>query len=255
MKELIDIRVKLITTIITIFFIVSVNKNSYNIFLLYFILSIIIAILFRPNFLEFIKRLSKLFLIPLFLSIFIPFANKGTILYEINLRFLKLYITDNGLATFYSVLIKAFLSLFLLCALITSTEEKEIFWGLRKLYVPKIVVSIIFFMYRYLFLFKEEFDTGKRAINSRMFKKSNFIESKKTAYLVGNLFIRTFNRADNIFMAMQSRGFDGNFYNLVENPKINFAGLAVVVSFVFFDVFIRIINIIDIPFLKHFMLL
>jgi len=255
MKDIIDIRVKLIITIVTIFFIVSVGKASYNIFCFYFVLAIIISILFKPDFLKFVKRLFKLFLIPFFLSIFIPFAGKGITLYEINLNFIKIHITDNGLITFYSVLIKSFLSLFLLCALITSTDEREIFWGLRKLYVPKIVVSIIFLMYRYLFLFKDEFEIGKRAINSRMFKKSGFIADKKTAYLIGNLFIRTFTRAENIFMAMQSRGFDGSFYSLTENQKISLAGIAVIVSLLFFDILIRIISFIDFPVIKHFLLL
>lgn len=255
MKDIIDIRVKLIVAIVTIFFIVSVDKTSYNIFCFYFILAIITTILFKPSFLKFIKRLFKLFLIPFFLSVFIPFAGKGSILYEINLNIIKIHITDNGLITFYSVLIKSFLSLFLLCALITSTDEREIFWGLRKLYVPKIVVSIIFLMYRYLFLIKDEFEIGKRAINSRMFKKSGFIANKKTAYLIGNLFIRTFTRAENIFMAMQSRGFDGSFYSLTENQKISAAGVAIIASLLFFNILIRIIGIVNFPILKQFLLL
>jgi len=187
----------------------------------------------------FIKRLSRLYLIPFFLSVFIPFASTGNVLYEIKLSFIAVHITDNGLVTFYSVLIKSFLSLFLLSALIVSTDKREIFWGLRKLYFPKIVVSIIFLMYRYLFLFKDEFEIGKRAVNSRLFSKSGFIKNKKTAYLIGNLLIRAFMRADNIYMAMQSRGFNGSFYLLSESPKINKTSIAIIISLLFFNIAIR----------------
>lgn len=245
MKNLIDIRVKLIVTVVTIFFIVSVSKSDYIIFCLYFLLCIIIALIFKPDFTKFIKRLLKLYLIPFYLSIFVPFAGRGNVLYGINLNIIKIQITDNGLVTFYSVLIKSFLSLFLLCALIVSTDEREIFWGLRKLYVPTIVVSIIFLMYRYLFLFKDEFEIGKKAINSRVFKKSGFIKYKKTAYLIGNSFIRTFTRAENIYMAMQSRGFNGSFYLLSDSPRINKTSITIIISLLFFNIAIRIFGFIN----------
>ena len=239
MKKLIDIRVKLIVTVITIFFIVSVPKSSYIIFCFYFLLCIITSMIFKPDFVKFIKRLSRLYLIPFFLSIFIPFAGIGKVLYELDLNIITLRITDAGLATFYTVLIKSFLSLFLICALIVSTDEREIFWGLRKLHVPKIVVSIIFLMYRYLFLFKDEFETGKRAVNSRIFSRSGFIKNKKTAYLIGSLFIRAFTRAENIYMAMQSRGFSGSFYLLSECPRINKANITIIITLLFFNITIR----------------
>lgn len=246
MKSFIDIRAKLLITVITIFFIVSVPNGGYEIFGFYFLLCIIIALLFKPDFKIFIKKLARLFLIPFFLSIFIPFAGRGQIIYEFGLKIIKLQITDNGLNTFFSVLIKSFLSLLLLCSMITSTDEREIFWGLRKLYIPKIVVSIMFLMYRYLFLFREEFSIGQKAINARVFKKPGFVINKQISYLVGNLFIRSYMRAENIFMAMQSRGFDGNFYLTRESPKIKKSSIAVISFLMIFNIAIRSMGFINI---------
>ena len=130
--------------------------------------------------------------------------------------------------------------------MITSTDEREIFWGLRKLYVPKIVVSIMFLMYRYLFLFKEEFSIGQKAISARVFKKPGFAINKQISYLIGNLFIRSFMRAENIFMAMQSRGFDGNFYLAYESPKIKKSSIAVISFLIFFNIAIRGIGLINV---------
>jgi len=53
--------------------------------------------------------------------------------------------------------------------------------------MPKIMVSIIFLMYRYVFLIREESRTGQVAINSRVFKKSYYTANRKLAYLMGNL--------------------------------------------------------------------
>jgi cobalt/nickel transport system permease protein len=172
-------------------------------------------------------------------------------LYEFNLKIIKFQITDNGLNTFYSVLIKSFLSLLLLCSMITSTDEREIFWGLRKLHIPKIVVSIMFLMYRYLFLFREEFSIGQKAINARVFKKPGFVINKKISYLIGNLFIRSYMRAENIFMAMQSRGFDGNFYLTSESPKIKKSSIAVILFLMLLNIAIRSISFIGVLNYRH----
>ena len=246
MKNFLDIRAKLIITVITIFFIVSVPNGGYKIFIFYLILCVIVASLFKPNFKVFVKKFASLILIPFFLSVFIPFAGKGLVLYELSLKIIKLQVTDNGLNTFFSVLIKSFLSLLLLCAMITSTEEKEIFWGLRKLHIPKIVVSIMFLMYRYLFLFRDEFSIGQKAINTRVFKKPGFTINKKISYLIGNLFIRSYIRAENIFMAMQSRGFNGNFYLTSESPKIKKSSIAVISFLMLFNIAIRSIGFITV---------
>jgi cobalt/nickel transport system permease protein len=246
MKSFLDIRAKLLITVITIFFIVSVPNGGYEILGFYLLLCIIIAFLFKPDFIFFIKKFARLFLIPLFISIFIPFAGKGQIIYEFGFKIIKLQLTDNGLNTFFSVLIKSFLSLLLLCSMITSTNEREIFWGLRKLYVPKIVVSIIFLMYRYLFLFKDEFSIGQKAINARVFRKPGFAINKNLSYLIGSLFIRSYLRAENIFMAMQSRGFDGNFYLTHESPKIKKSSIAVISFLMIFNIAIRSMSYINV---------
>ncbi len=245
MKSFIDIRAKILITVITIFFIVSVSNGDYKKLGFYLMLCTIIALLFKPDFKIFIKKLARLFLIPFFLSIFIPFAGKGQVIYEFGFKIIKLQITDNGLDTFFSVIIKSFLSLLLLSSMITSVDEREIFWGLRKLYVPRIVVSIMFLMYRYLFLFREEFSIGQKAINARIFKKQGFAINKKLSYLVGNLFIRSFIRAENIFMAMQSRGFDGNFYLTHESPKIKKSSIAVISFLVLFNIAIRSMGLVN----------
>ena len=100
------------------------------------------------------------------------------LLASMDLRLFTVTVTDNGLATFYTVLIKAFLSILIISSLVLSTDEKQLFHGLRKIRVPAIIVSIIFLMYRYIFLIKEESKTGQMAINARIFKNSPRGEQK-----------------------------------------------------------------------------
>ena len=67
-------------------------------------------------------------------------------------------------------------------------------------------------MYRYIFLIKEESRTGQMAINSRVFKKSYRAVNRKLSFLMGNMLIKSFDRAENIYRSMESRGFTGEFH-------------------------------------------
>jgi len=183
------------------------------------------------------------FLYPFFMSIFIPFVNKGTILVRINLKIFTLVVTDNGLTIFATVLIKSFLSILLLASLLISTDEIELLHGFRKIYFPAIIVSIIFLMYRYIFLMTEEFRTGQMAIKSRVFQRSYHTVNKRLSYLIGNLFIRSLDRTENIYKSMESRGFDGNFYIVEKESARRGLNIALLSVFILIPVSIKAIEL------------
>ncbi len=239
-------KTKLIITLTSIFFLISTGKGHYYILLLYFILGILIIFLFRPGFLVLLKRTFLLFLFPLSVSVFIPFANKGNVLFKINLNIFTISVTDNGLTIFLTVLSKSFISILILSALVISTSDNELLNGLRKIYVPSIIVSIIFIMYRYFFLLREESNTGQLAIKSRTFQKSYKTFNKKLAFLAGNLIIKTFDRAENIYKSMESRGFDGNFYIIEKDSSLSRINWIIITCFILMLVFVKIVEILRI---------
>jgi cobalt/nickel transport system permease protein len=157
---------------------------------------------------------------PLSASVFIPFFNDGNVIYRINLYFFNLFITDNGIDIFFTTIFKSILSVLLLAALVVSSSDLELLSGLRKIHVPKIIVSIIFLMYRYFFLIRDEAKAGQLAIKSRVFEKKSRGFNKRLSYLSGALFIKSMDRAENIYKSMESRGFNGEFqYFNQENRK------------------------------------
>ncbi len=241
-----DIRTKLLITLANIVFIVSVGKGVYLILALYFIIILIIIIMFKPKISLLIKRAFLVFLYPFFISIFIPFASEGNNILAIDLKIFNLAVTDNGLTTFFTVIIKSFLSILLLTALITSTGEIELLHGLRKIYFPKIIVSVIFLMYRYQFLIREEARIGQLAINSRVFQKSYKSVNKKLVFLAGNLFIRSFDRAENVYRSMESRGFDGNFYTMEKQVKNNKLNIFIISIFILILVSVKVVEFLGI---------
>lgn len=242
MSSILNIRNKLIITLVNIFFIVSVARGNYLIFAFYFLASIIVVFLFKSDFKRLIKRVSLVFLYPFFISIFIPFANEGAIVAKIDLKVFTLAVTDNGLAIFATVLIKSFLSILLLTSLLVSTDEIELLHGLRKIHFPAVIVSIIFLMYRYIFMVTEESRTGQQAIKSRVFQKSYHTVNKRLTHVMGNLFIKSLDRAENVYRSMESRGFDGNFYIVEKENAKGSLNIALLLIFILTPVSIKVIE-------------
>ena len=240
------VRDKLIIALINILLIVSVDRGNYLLLGLFAALSLLVMVIFKPDYRRLPKRIALVFLYPLFVSIFIPFAHEGKALTSIDFRLVTLTVTDIGLTTFYTVLIKAFLSILIISSLVLSVDEKELFYGLRKIKVPAIMVSIIFLMYRYIFLIREESRIGQMAINSRIFRKSHHTVNKKLAFLMGNMLIKSFDRAENIYKSMESRGFTGEFHIYERKTSESGAGYAVLLLFTIIPASLKILELVRI---------
>ena len=76
-------------------------------------------------------------------------------------------ITDAGLMRFLSILARSWLSVQAAILLAATTQFPDLAHGLRHLRVPSVMVAIILFMYRYLFLLSEEAQRLMRARAAR----------------------------------------------------------------------------------------
>ncbi len=247
MGGILNIREKLIITLVNIFFIVSVRKGQYLILSLYLLVGIFILLLFKPDLKKLIRRVPLVFLYPFCISVFIPFLSEGRVITRIDLRIFTLTVTDNGLTVFTTVLIKSFLCILLVASLLLSSDEMELLGGLRKIHLPPIIVSIIYLMYRYAFLIMEESRTRQMAIRSRVFKRYSYSTvNKKMTHLMSNLFIKSLDRAENIYRSMESRGFDGNFYMIEDKKRMGILNVIVLLVFILLPMGLKTIELLDI---------
>jgi cobalt/nickel transport system permease protein len=118
---------------------------------------------------------------------------------------------SGGWISFFSILLKFFLTMCSALLLISTTSFPGVCHALRKLGVPEIFISQLLFLYRYIFVLVEETLRMVRARDLRSFGKKGK-EMKVFIHLVGTLFMRTIERADRIYHAMLSRGFSGTIY-------------------------------------------
>ena len=119
--------------------------------------------------------------------------------------------THSGLQVLYNIMIKAWLSILCLILLTSTTSFNNILKGLEQLKMPKVIVMIMSFMYRYIFLLTDEVLRMKQARDSRNFGGGRKLWQIGTVgSMIGTLFIRSYERGERIYASMVARGFDGH---------------------------------------------
>ena len=114
-------------------------------------------------------------------------------------------------AKLVAIFLRSILSLLLLILLTSTTPFAELLRGLRKLGCPKILVINLGFLYRYLFVLTEEVLRMRQARDSRRIGRAPAIaEIKLLGAMLGTLLLRSFERAERMYQAMLSRGYDGD---------------------------------------------
>lgn len=107
----------------------------------------------------------------------------------------------------FSALMKSNLCVAFMLVLVWSTPFHQILMTLRGMRMPSIMVTTIALLYRYLPVLGEESRRMQRALASRTFQKGKRFQWRMLSVIAGQLFIRSANRAERIYMAMCARGW------------------------------------------------
>jgi cobalt/nickel transport system permease protein len=96
-----------------------------------------------------------------------------------------------------------------------TTRWAEVFSGLRSLFVPRAFVATLGMTYRYLFVFLRLIQDMYRARKSRTIRPlSSAVERNWIASRIGVTFKKSVDMSEDIYKAMLSRGFHGEFRSL-----------------------------------------
>ena len=75
--------------------------------------------------------------------------------------------------------------------------------------MPRVMIMILSFMYRYVFVLVDEVMRMRQARDSRNFGGSRLWHLRTIGNMTGTLFIRSYERGERVYAAMLARGFDG----------------------------------------------
>lgn len=97
--------------------------------------------------------------------------------------------------------------------LVNVMPFEQLLMTLRRIGVPSLVVAILAFMYRYIFVVWDELDKLRTAQRSRCFGRATlWFRWKTQAQLIGMLLIRSLGRAERIHGSMRARGWNGEVH-------------------------------------------
>lgn len=197
-----DPRAKVIATFLFLITVISYQKYEVIELVPLFLFPILMVSLGDIPVFFLIRKVLIVSPFALFIGIFNPLLDPGRVMIA------GMQISA-GWVSFLSILMKFTLTISAALILIATTSFPGVCHGLRRLGVPPLFVSQLQFLYRYLFVLLEEAMRIVRARDLRSFRKRG-TEAKIAVRIIGALFLRTVERAERIYRAMLSRGFNGD---------------------------------------------
>jgi cobalt/nickel transport system permease protein len=159
----------------------------------------------------------KLLLLPSFfllsgtLTILFSFTKKNAILPPVlgSIEFgsWQVFILASSVNTVISLLFVVLSSISCLYFLTLTTPVQEILHVLRKLKVPQLLIEITEITYRFIFVFLETALKIYQAQNSRLGYRTARLWLHSLSLLISSLFMTVFQRAKELTIAMDSRGY------------------------------------------------
>lgn len=113
-----------------------------------------------------------------------------------------------GWISFSAIVVRGLLSVQALLVLVCTTGYYRLCRSMQRLGVPALFVTQLLFVYRYLHVLVEEALAMRQARDARSFGRTSY-PLGVWGTLVGQLLMRTFERAERIGRAMRARGFAG----------------------------------------------
>jgi len=225
-----DARIKFVLTVAFILTVSLTPVAAWSVYILLFALILSVEILSGLGIGYVLKR--ALLALPFVLAALpVIFTLKGTALFTISLGSWTLTASLEGLERFVSVVLKSWLSVQAAIVMASSTPFPELLQAMRAVGIPRLLVGMFGLMWRYLFVLVDEAlrlmraraarsgqsaGAGKRLALSGAEGSGGSVawRARVAGGMAGNLFLRAFERSDRIYVAMLSRGYDGEVRTL-----------------------------------------
>lgn len=140
-----------------------------------------------------------------------PFFDKAPLLYIGSVA------VSGGVVSMLTLMLKGVFALMASFLLIATTPMDSVCAALRKLHVPGIIVTLLLLTYRYIAVMLDEVSIMSEAYKLRAPGQKGIHISAWGSFL-GQLLLRSMDRADELYQSMQLRGFKDEFYYADTKP-------------------------------------
>jgi len=205
---------KLFLSVFYIVTVVSFSKYALSSLLTMAIYPIIMFTLCELSFKDALRRLKIVLPFVCILGIFNPFFDRQIVTYLDSAHTLPV---TGGTVSMLSLMIKGVLTVLASYILVATTRIEDLCGSLTAIHVPKVIVTELLLIYRYISVLLKEVNNVTLAYSLRAPGQKG-INYKSWGSLVGQILLRSIDRADEIYESMSLRGFNGHF----DNKRWNF---------------------------------
>jgi cobalt/nickel transport system permease protein len=187
-----------------------------------------------------LRKLLDWYLLPIFfvlsLVIIMIWNEPGVPLLSLRFPLLSLTLTDNGLLLLVRLLIKALISITSSLLLLMTTKYAHLSAMIYRIF-PSPVDQIFLMSYRFLFITLDMVDSMITAFKARGggLIRSMGRQSRTFAEIFALVFIKSYDQAERVSKAMESRGYDGKYATVTEIQQMRPVEY-IILLFLFFTV-------------------
>jgi cobalt/nickel transport system permease protein len=209
-----DPRTKALAMLAFVLAVMATPPTAWPSFALYAVLVAGLILLARLPPLYVLKRSAVVAPFVLMIALSLPFFEGGKVAGSYNVGWWQVSVTYGGLIVLWNVVVKSWLSALGLILLSATTPFPRLLKGLERLGVPRVMVMILSFMYRYIFVLVDEAMRMGRARESRSLGGGWIWRARTLGNMIGTLFLGSYERGERVYQAMLARGFDGEIRTL-----------------------------------------
>jgi cobalt/nickel transport system permease protein len=209
-----DPRVKLLGILALV--VPAAASRSFAVIAGLFAVAVVLAALSKVSFGVLLKRVwIAVLLFTGVIALPAPFVTPGQAVYH--LPWLGWSVTAQGLASAGYLVLRVETAATLCVLLVLTTPWNHVLNALRVFHVPAVLVAILGMTYRYLFLVLQSAHDMFESRRSRMIGELTARERRRVAASsAGVLMSKTFDLSNEVYLAMQSRGYRGEVSTLDE---------------------------------------
>lgn len=222
-----DPRLKLVLVLIYIFTNALLPVGAWPVYMVMFAL-VLAAVILSELGVGYVLKRSALALPFVLAALPLLFTVPGKPLWSFSLGAWDLSLSQPGLERFVSIALKSWISVQAAILLASTTPFPDLLLAMRAIKIPRLLVSVFGLMWRYLFVLVDEALRLLRARTARSGQSGQpglktggtlLWRARVTGGMAGSLFLRGIERSDRIYMAMVSRGYDGEV-RVSSTPRI-----------------------------------
>jgi cobalt ABC transporter, permease protein CbiQ len=152
-----------------------------------------------------IKRMRAVLALVCLVGIANPFIDRK-VLFQIGE-----FAVTGGMVSAVTLMLKGVFAVAASYLLMVTTAVEDLGYALRRLHIPKVFVTVLMLVYRYIIVLLKEIERMTDAYSLRAPGQTG-LHYKVWGTMVGQLLLRSMDRAQIVYDSMMLRGYQGEFY-------------------------------------------